>query len=198
MNIWLVMLLMLIGFAFICIVVAYFASWQDKRWKKQVGIENNDPKSYKKFLMKQRWENQEKKDKAILESNLSLKNQLETAFNLISVNWDLIKEGIYTDKKNNAELCIRMLTPTLFLKKYELFKSGDRDMIKDGIFQERPYFTHETLIDIGLYVFETKQNINILNFIANSKDYSLVTQEDILMAKELLKKEHNDYKFNKS
>ena len=59
------------------------------------------------------------------------------------------------------------ITPELFLANYYLFKAGNHDDIKDSIYMERPYLVLETLIKMGLFIFETKNNLYVLKEIIN-------------------------------
>ena len=50
----------------------------------------------------------------------------------------MIKSGKFDHDKFHAELCLIGLTPELFVKKYDLFKTMDRRKIINAIYQERP------------------------------------------------------------
>ena len=77
----------------------------------------------------------------------------------------------HLDKENqNAEFRSKVyllaITRTL-LSNYYLFKAGNHDDIKDSIYTERPYLVLETLIKMGLFIFETNNNIAVLKEIIN-------------------------------
>lgn len=117
-----------------------------------------------------RWELQKQKDKELFRQQNSFSNQILAACESINSIWEA---DIYLDKDNKnarfrSEIYLNSLTPKLFLDNYYLFKKGNHDDIKDGIYKERPYLVLETLINMGLYIFQTKNNLYILQYIINS------------------------------
>lgn len=117
----------------------------------------------------EKWIAQEKIDKMILNRGDALANQMLSAITSINAMWDC---DTHLDKDNkNAEFRSKVyllaITPKLFLDNYYLFKAGNHDDIKDSIYTERPYLVLETLIKMGLFIFETKNNIFVLKEIIN-------------------------------
>ena len=117
----------------------------------------------------EKWIAQEKIDKMILNRGDALANQMLSAISSINAMWDC---DTHLDKENkNAEfrskIYLLAITPELFLANYYLFKAGNHDDIKDSIYTERPYLVLETLIKMGLFIFETKNNISVLKEIIN-------------------------------
>ena len=117
----------------------------------------------------EKWKAQEKIDKMILSRGDTLANQMLTAISSINAMWDC---DTHLDKENqNAEFRSKVyllaITPELFLSNYYLFKAGNHDDIKDSIYTERPYLVLETLIKMGLFIFETNNNIAVLKEIIN-------------------------------
>lgn len=105
---------------------------------KKEGIDPNDPEGGDNWLDEQRWKRQEAEDKKIIEENPFVKLQIETGFASLQAEYSMIKSGKFGHDKFHAELCLIGLTPELFVKKYDLFKTMDRRKIKNAIYQERP------------------------------------------------------------
>ncbi|MDR1094506.1 MAG: hypothetical protein LBL66_10215 [Clostridiales bacterium] len=78
---------------------------------------------------------------------------------------------------SNSVSCVRTLTAELFLKNYFSFKEGNRNDIKDAIYTERPCWILDTLINLGLYIFETKNNVKILRMLAESNDSEFLSSK---------------------
>ena len=91
------------------------------------------------------------------------------------------------NSKFRSELYLLALTPELFLDNYFLLKAGDHDDIKDSIYTERPYLVIETLIKMGLYIFETGNHIYVLNLIVKGDRPEYQGYQDI--AAKILSKE---------
>lgn len=111
----------------------------------------------------------QKDNELICQKNSLSQHVLSACENIISI-WEA---DIYLDKNNKnarfrSEIYLNCLTPKLFLDNYYLFKKGIHDDIKDSIYKERPYLVLETLINMGLYIFQTKNNLYILQYIINS------------------------------
>ncbi|MCL2676015.1 MAG: hypothetical protein FWE84_05500 [Firmicutes bacterium] len=134
-----------------------------------------------KQTKEQKWEAQKKIDKEILDRDDKIANQMLAAVSTINAMWEA---NTYFDKESknsrfHSELYLRALSAELFLRNYYLFKIGNYDDIKDSIYTERPYIVLDTLIKMGLYIFQTNNNIAILEFIINS------TEADFASAKAL-------------
>lgn len=142
----------------------------DKYYKNQDTATTDKPlHSQGKLSREEKWLAQEKIDKMILNRGDALANQMLTAISSINAMWDC---DTYLDKENkNAEfrskIYLLAITPELFLENYYLFKSGNHDDIKDSIYTERPYLVLETLIKMGLFIFETQNNLFVLKEIIN-------------------------------
>lgn len=142
----------------------------DKYYKNQDTATTNKSILSKNTLSREeKWLAQEKIDKMILNRGDALANQMLSAISGINAMWDC---DTYLDKENkNAEfrskLYLLAITPELFLANYYLFKAGNHDDIKDSIYTERPYLVLETLIQMGLFIFETKNNLYVLKEIIN-------------------------------
>lgn len=142
----------------------------DKYYKNQDTVTTDKPVSYQgKLSREEKWLAQEKIDKMLLNRGDAFANQMLSAISAINTQWDC---DTYFDKENkNAEFRSRLyllaITPELFLANYYLFKAGNHDDIKDSIYMERPYLVLETLIKMGLFIFETKNNLYVLQEIIN-------------------------------
>lgn len=140
-----------------------------------------------------RWELQKQKDKELFRQQNSLSNQILAACESINSIWEA---DIYLDKDNKnarfrSEIYLNSLTPKLFLDNYYLFKKGNHDDIKDGIYKERPYLVLETLINMGLYIFQTKNNLYILQYIINSVTNNSLSVKEA--AKKILIQEQTNF-----
>lgn len=140
----------------------------------------------------EKWLEQEKLDKIILNRNDALANQMLSAIAGINAMWDC---DTHLDKENkNAEfrskLYLLAITPELFLANYYLFKAGNHDDIKDSIYKERPYLVLETLIKMGLFIFETHNNLLILKEIINGDKIEYLNSK--VMAQRILNVELKD------
>ena len=135
------------------------------------------------------WKNEELRQKIILNSNDEFALKMRSAINIINVLWD---SDTYLDPENKraesrSKGYMLSITPELFLENYYLFKAGNRDDIKDSIYIERPYPVWETLINMGLYIFETKNNLVVLREIINSDDIEYINSK--ILAKRILSEE---------
>ena len=63
----------------------------------------------------------------------------------------------------------------------------DKNIIKDAIYKERPYFTLDTFIEMILYIFKNEQNVELLKYIIANKDK--FSQQNILDATKILNEE---------
>ena len=123
----------------------------------------------KNLTREERWLAQEKIDKMVLDRGDAFAEQMLAAIDTVHNLWYAFE---YFDKENKqaelkSELYMNAITPELFLKNYYLFKAGNHDDIKDSIYTERPYLVLETIIKMGLFIFETKNNLYVLKKIIN-------------------------------
>ena len=130
---------------------------------------NSQQSQQRNLTREEKWLAQKKIDEFILNRGDALANQMLSAISSINAMWDC---DTHLDKENkNAEfrskIYLLAITPELFLANYYLFKAGNHDDIKDSIYTERPYLVLETLIKMGLFIFETKNNISVLKEIIN-------------------------------
>ena len=144
----------------------------DKYYKNQ---DENKKMTYqgKSLSREEKWLAQEKLDKLILNRGDALANQMLSTISSINAMWES-DDFLYKGKENDnsqfrSKLYLLAITPELFLNNYYLFKAGNHDDIKDSIYTERPYLVLETLIKMGLFIFETKNNIYILKEIISGK-----------------------------
>ena len=126
-----------------------------------------------------RWKEQELKDKEFLDSNDELAKKMLSACSDINAIWD---SDTYLDKDNKnsqfrSELYVKALTPELFLDNYYLFKAGNYDDIKDNIYNQRPYLVLDTLIKMGLYIFQTHNNIYCLHYIIDCDEDEFISSK---------------------
>ena len=126
-----------------------------------------------------RWKEQELKDKEFLDSNDELAKKMLSACSNINAIWD---SDTYLDKDNKnsqfrSELYVKALTPELFLDNYYLFKAGNYDDIKDNIYNQRPYLVLDTLIKMGLYIFQTHNNIYCLHYIIDCDEDEFISSK---------------------
>ena len=117
----------------------------------------------------ERWQKQARRDDLFLNSDNEIARQMSLAVNAINAVWDVDN---CLDKENQnslsrSKIYLLAITPNLFLKNYYVFKQGNHDDIMDAIYLERPYPVLETLIKMGTYIFETNNNIPILQEIIN-------------------------------
>ena len=113
----------------------------------------------------ERWLLQEKKDRALLAMDDPRIYKIRDGIKATNDLWDLHRY-MYDNANENSEdrskSYLLLLTPKIFLENYYLFKLGNHDYIKDGIYTEFPYLVLETLIKMGLYIFSTNNNIRML------------------------------------
>ena len=126
-----------------------------------------------------RWKEQELKDKEFLDSNDELAKKMLSACSNINAIWD---SDTYLDKDNKnsqfrSELYVKALTPELFLDNYYLFKAGNYNDIKDNIYNQRPYLVLDTLIKMGLYIFQTHNNIYCLHYIIDCDEDEFISSK---------------------
>ena len=90
---------------------------------------------------------------------------------VINTKWEmdcyLYENKSDQNAKARAETYLMAITPELFLENYYLFKAGNYDDIKDSIYMQRPYLVLDSLINMGLFIFETQNNFFVLNLIIN-------------------------------
>ena len=101
---------------------------------------------------------------------------MENAFANVQAVYESAK--IFNDEEYRCEIYMRALTPEVFLTHYDAFKSKDRRTVKDAIYKEYPYFTHDLLITMGIYIFETHHEIDVLKIIIKSEDENLAPYSD--------------------
>ena len=138
-----------------------------------------------------RWLVQEQIDREFLNKNDTIANQMLSAVSAINAMW-ATDSCLYKGNENSkfrSELYLLALTPELFLNNYFLFKAGDHDDIKDSIYTERPYLVIETLIKMGLFIFETGNHIYVLKLIVKGDRPEYQGHKDI--AAKILSKEEN-------
>ncbi len=126
-----------------------------------------------------RWKEQELKDKEFLDSNNERAKKMLSACSDINAIWNSFA---YLDKDNKnsqfrSELYVKALTPELFLDNYYLFKAGNYDDIKDNIYNQRPYLVLDTLIKMGLYIFQTHNNIYCLQYIIDCDEDEFISSK---------------------
>lgn len=128
-----------------------------------------------------RWKNEELRQKVILNGDDEVAKQMRSAITITNQIWDM---DTCLDPENKraesrSKLYMLSITPELFLDCYYLFKTGDRDSIKDNIYTERPYPVWETLINMGLYIFETKNNLVVLREIIESDNIEYINSKSL-------------------
>lgn len=112
-----------------------------------------------------------------------------STISVINTLWEcdknLDKDNINSQSRSIAYMLA--MTPELFLENYFLFKAGDHDDIKDNIYNKCPYSVLETLINMGLFIFKTKNNLYVLKEIINGdkEEYS----NSKVLAQQILNKE---------
>ena len=117
----------------------------------------------------QRWLAQEAEDKELLNRNDDFANRMLYGITTINAIWEC-DTHLYEGNENSefrSRTYILALTPQLFLDNYYVFKSCNYGDIKDKIYTERPYPVLDTLIKMGIFIFESKNNLFILKEIIN-------------------------------
>ena len=154
--------------------------------------DNDDNSSLLDETREERWRIQAEKDEFVLARNDKTILQIKSAITLCNAAWDIdtTPELSSRSTKERSLNYLRWLTPELFLLNYYVFKSGNRDDIKDKIYTERPYLVLETLINMGLFIFETKNNIVVLKEIIDSCDEEFKFSKPL--AQKILNEELND------
>lgn len=192
----------------ICILVCYIGykilDYRHKKWE-----EKNPPKDMTQYWREKRWRDRAEVDKARLNANPLVKEQLEQAYESLLIVWtsaneapkhkkvgdEIVSDAPLTeaDKEYISETALRGLTPSFFLKFYESFKTKDKNAIKDVIYEEIPYFAIDLYIEMGVFIFDNNKNIYALNYIINSTDSTdNVTEEDRVKAKGILAEEEKN------
>lgn len=165
--------LIIIGFiaaiALMCVIAAWWGRRSNEKWMRSEGIDPNDPDSFNNYLLEKRWKAQEEKDKLVLQDP-SVKAKMESAFESLKVTY---AATINFDEETKCEFYLEMLTPELFLNGYDAFKSKDWRKVKDFIYKERPYFSHELYIKMGIHIFDVGQEINVLKHIISAEEESM-------------------------
>lgn len=168
MKIFLIIIGFLAAIVIMCVIAAWWGKRSNEKWMRSEGIDPNDPDSFNNYLLEKRWKAQEEKDKLVLQDS-SVKAKIESAFETLKVTY---AATIDFDEETKCEFYLEMLTAELFLNGYDAFKSKDWRKVKDFIYKERPYFTHDLYIKIGIHIFEVGQEINVLKYIMKAeKDY---------------------------
>ena len=169
MQIFLIIIGFIAAIVLMCVIAAWYGKKSNEKWMRSDGIDPNDPDSFNNYLLEKRWKAQEERDKQVLQ-NPTVKSQMESAFYSLQATY-VATEGF--DEESKCRLYLEMLTPELFLNGYDAFKSKDWRKVKDFIYKERPYFSHDLLIKMGIHIFEVGQEINVLKHIVNSEEESL-------------------------
>ena len=169
MKIFLIIIGFLATIGIMCVIAAWWGRKSNEKWMRSEGIDPNDPESFNNYLLEKRWKAQEEKDKLVLQDP-SVKAKMETAFYTLQATY-VSAEGF--DEETKCQFYLDMLTPELFLNGYDAFKSKDWRKTKDFIYQERPYFTHDFYIKMGIHIFEVGQEINVLK-------HSIIAEEESL------------------
>lgn len=137
----------------------------------------------------QKWLEQEEIDKNVLNRGDDFACKMLSTISVINTLWEcdkyLDKDNINSQSRSIAYMLA--MTPELFLENYFLFKAGDHDDIKDNIYNKCPYSVLETLINMGLFIFKTKNNLYVLKEIINGdkEEYS----NSKVLAQQILNKE---------
>ncbi len=129
-------------------------------------------KSKKRESREYRWLAQEINDRNLLLRNDTLARKMNDSISAINALWDshsILYEG-YERAEYRSKLYLLAITPQLFLKNYYFFKSGDRDDIRDNIYTERPFPVLDTLINMGLFIFESNNDFLVLKVIIDSDE----------------------------
>ena len=185
METFLIVLAVIAGIVLMCVIAAWWGKRSNDNWKRSVGIDPEDPEGFTKYQQEQRWKRQEERDKAVLAENPTIRRQMESAFANVQAVYESAQ--IFSDETFRCTMYMRALTPEFFLKHYDAFKSMDRRVVKDAIYTEYPYFTHDLLITMGIHIFETDHEIDVLEEIIKGKDEFLAPYSD--EAEERLNKE---------
>lgn len=185
METFLIVLAVIAGIVLMCVIAAWWGKRSNDNWKRSVGIDPEDPEGFNKYQQEQRWKWQEEKDREVLSENPALRLKMEDAYANVQAVYESAK--IFSDDEYKCEIYLRALTPELFLKHYDAFKSKDRRKAKDAIYKEYPYFVHDLLITMGIYIFETNHEIDVLKRIIKGGDDFLSPYSDA--AKERLNRE---------
>ena len=156
---------LLFGWRIIADLVSY-KNKQDEKGSKFAEIEKSDPEIELSQKRVSRWAMHAEKEKKILEGNEELAKKIYKEAEQINAAWSNVN---FESEQRCAEIFIDIITPELFIDKYDLFKAGNRDDIRDGIYLECPYLILDTIINMALYIFKTKNNIYILNYILKSE-----------------------------
>ena len=168
-DIYLIVLGFIVAIVLMCVIAAWYGKKSNERWMRSEGIDPNDPDSFNNYLHEKRWKAQEERDKLVLQDP-SVKSKMESAFFSMQVMY----EGIANyDEETKCQFYLDMLTPELFLNGYDAFKTKDWRKAKDYIYKERPYFSHELYIKMGIHIFEVGQEINVLKYIIKAEEESL-------------------------
>ena len=144
-----------------------------KKLKKKKDEDNGENPYSSKKERDERWRIQAEKDDIILNSNDTYAQQLRLAITQINTLWETDSYLYENEADQNAEyrseLYLTALTPKLFLDNYYLFKAGNYDDIKDAIYTILPYLVLDSLINMGLFIFQSNCNLFILREIINEE-----------------------------
>ena len=128
-----------------------------------------------------RWDEQAQIDRHALEDGSLYAQQVLQSIETIQALWE--STSCFDNRDNpqqtyrNSILYLSALTPELFLTNYNLFADGNQEDIKDAIYQERPYLILDILIQMGLYIFETNNNLQILTYIIDNTNSSKLKEQ---------------------
>lgn len=128
-----------------------------------------------------KWKNQAIKDDILLERNPAVKN----ACDQINHTWDMYAyfnsedfSKSYNNSKvlTNEEIVFRcemfvLCLGELFVDRYGYFKSGNFNKIKNSIYSLRPHIVLDSLINMGLYIFSTKNSLRMLEYVMDKRDF---------------------------
>ena len=153
--------------------------------KDLISDNKNSVASASQSSREERWRKQAEQDKLVLESGDPRAIGIKNAIASINALWEATCES--KDTKYVSELYLEALTAELFLENYSNFQAGQHDDIKDKLYTERPYLVLETLINMGLYIFQTGNNVHILEYIVNSSNNQFLSSKPL--ARSILAKE---------
>ena len=177
-------------------------------WIVENKVTNKNLQEFKDKSKKE-WEEKEIKEKKIFESNLNLKKDLDKYKSQIDIAINSINDGVFPNDYN-AMVCLINITPKMYVKYYDIVKShvNCKDMviaktfIKNKLIRDFPIIIVDGIIEMFLYIFNTKQNVyllkEIIHYDKSSKSLlSLSTSQNeidscIDEAKRLLRVEEND------
>lgn len=161
---------------------------------------SNEP-SKNTISKEERWRRQADKDRLVLDMFRQKEKegdvaaaQFLNALSVIELTWSsfeyLSKDEILTKKRKKyyATLFYKSISPEIFLKCYYKFKNGVYEDIKDAIYEDYPYIVHACIINMGRFIFDSKNNIYVLKEIIFNEKCSNALK---IKAQEILKSEED-------